>query len=288
MASWWRSRAVVLGTALLALIAVVALAARGHAPAGVGGTRHVDGGLLFEYGALVVLLVMAVGFPLAVWSMWRGRDERGPPPKRGNWMLQLLLMTALAAAVIVAYMIYRSHRQNENGTATRPVPITRARERAAEGQRRQTARFDWVPLVVVLSVGLGGAAIALVLLTRAGQARPRSDEKLAAAALADALDESLDDLRAERDPRRAVIAAYARMERALAVAGVPRRPSEAALEYLARVLSDFLHTSAASITRLTALFERARFSHHEIEPRLKEEAIDALVAVRAELRTYSA
>ena len=37
---------------------------------------------------------------------------------------------------------------------------------------------------------------------------------------ADVLDETLDDLRAETDPRRAVIAAYARMERALAAFGL--------------------------------------------------------------------
>ena len=44
--------------------------------------------------------------------------------------------------------------------------------------------------------------------------------------LADALDDALDDLRAEADPRRAVIAAYARLERILAANGVARDPSE--------------------------------------------------------------
>ena len=43
-------------------------------------------------------------------------------------------------------------------------------------------------------------------------------------ALADVLDETLDDLRAEADPRRAVIAAYARMERALARLRPAARP----------------------------------------------------------------
>ena len=57
-------------------------------------------------------------------------------------------------------------------------------------------------------------------------------------ALADVLDETLDDLRAETDPRRAVIAAYARMERALAAYGLPRRPSEAPDEYLQRIFAD--------------------------------------------------
>ena len=57
-------------------------------------------------------------------------------------------------------------------------------------------------------------------------------------ALADVLDETLDDLRAERDPRRAVIAAYARMERALAAYGFPRDAAEAPDEYLERILAD--------------------------------------------------
>ena len=36
--------------------------------------------------------------------------------------------------------------------------------------------------------------------------------------------------------------------------------------------------------RLTVLFEWAKFSHHEPEPEMRDEAIDALVAVRDELR----
>ena len=46
------------------------------------------------------------------------------------------------------------------------------------------------------------------------------------------LDETLDDLRAEADPRRAIIAAYARLERVLAANGVPRT-AETSDEYLA-------------------------------------------------------
>ncbi len=57
-----------------------------------------------------------------------------------------------------------------------------------------------------------------------------------AEALEDALAETLDDLRAERDPRKAVIAAYARLERTLAAFGLPRRPAEAPAEYLQRIL----------------------------------------------------
>ena len=98
-----------------------------------------------------------------------------------------------------------------------------------------------------------------------------------------ALDESLDDLRNDPDLRRAIVAAYARMEAALARAGLPRRPAEAPFEYLERALGT-LDTSAESVRRLTALFEWAKFSHHEPDPAMRDEAVDALVAVRDELR----
>ena len=55
-------------------------------------------------------------------------------------------------------------------------------------------------------------------------------------ALAQVLSETLDDLRSEPDPRKAVIGAYAKMERTLAARGFPRRESEAPLEYLGRIL----------------------------------------------------
>jgi hypothetical protein len=38
------------------------------------------------------------------------------------------------------------------------------------------------------------------------------------------------------------------------------------------------------VRRLTDLFEWARFSHHEPEPSMRDDAVDALVAVRDELR----
>jgi hypothetical protein len=100
--------------------------------------------------------------------------------------------------------------------------------------------------------------------------------------LSEVLAETLDDLRNEPDPRKAVIRAYARMERTLAARGLPREPFEAPLEYLARILGA-VQASAHSVRRLTGLFERARFSPHEIDARMKNEAIDALSGLRAEL-----
>lgn len=97
-----------------------------------------------------------------------------------------------------------------------------------------------------------------------------------------AVEDSLVQLLAETDPRRAVIAAYARLEAELKAVGRPRHPSEAPLEYMVRILSDF-SVGSASLRRLTDLFEWAKFSQHAVDPSMKEEAIAALQGVRADL-----
>jgi hypothetical protein len=144
--------------------------------------------------------------------------------------------------------------------------------------------FAWAPALV--TVGL--LVVALGAWWYGGQARKRArgelrsrDDRLATD-LAAAVDASLDDLRAEPDPRRAVIAAYARLERVLAAHRLPRRPAEAPLEYLARMLDD-LAVSPEAARRLTDLFERAKFSQHAVAAEMKEDAISALETVRDDL-----
>ncbi len=149
-------------------------------------------------------------------------------------------------------------------------------------QQPYEAEFAWIPV---------GITVALIALAVAGfwwserrrrRARGELRGSLFADALAEAVDESLDDLRAEPDPRRAVIAAYARLERVLASHGLPRNPAEAPFEYLRRMLAH-LSVSPAAARKLTDLFERAKFSQHAVEPEMKEQAIRALETVRDDL-----
>ena len=109
------------------------------------------------------------------------------------------------------------------------------------------------------------------------------EQKALAEAIAAVLDDTLDDLRAEKDPRKAVIAAYARLERVLAAHGHARSPAEAPGEYLNRILPS-LAVEPGSVQRLTDLFTRAKFSTHEVDAGMKEDAIDALSTARDELR----
>jgi hypothetical protein len=77
------------------------------------------------------------------------------------------------------------------------------------------------------------------------------------------------------------------MEGALAYEGLARRKAEAPREYLARALPT-VGAGARSVERLTALFEEAKFSPHDVDSGMKEEAIDALAALRDELRAAKA
>ena len=72
------------------------------------------------------------------------------------------------------------------------------------------------------------------------------------------------------------------MEKTFAAYGVPRHPAEAPFDYVARVL-DGLAVSAYEVERLTNLFAWAKFSNHEIDAGMKEEAVAALASLRAEL-----
>jgi hypothetical protein len=144
--------------------------------------------------------------------------------------------------------------------------------------RDPRVRWDEIAIVVALVAGT-----AIVLVARRKTKTPRPWRLGREEAVSAALDESLDDLRSDPDLRRAIVAAYARMERALAGVGLERHPAEAPFEYVGRALTT-LDTSAAAAERLTSLFEWAKFSQHEPGPEMRDEAIDALVAVRDELR----
>jgi hypothetical protein len=125
---------------------------------------------------------------------------------------------------------------------------------------------------------VGGVALAIVA-RRRRSARSGEDGVEGADVVVEALVESIYDLRGERDVRRAIVACYARMERAFAGSGSARRPHEAPFEYLARVLE---RIAAGPGRSLTELFERAKFSVEPMGAQEKEQAIAALERLRRE------
>jgi hypothetical protein len=270
--------------AVLGLVVVVAVAAAGGTPgAGENAPSGDSPSFIADYLATLGLLLVPLGALLVVWSMFMRRVARAKGGTAGGSRIRALVMAVLivSAAVIVSGQL-RERFENRGGPIT-TVPSPGQGGETDESKQPRGARFQWLPLVVLGSVAFAFVVAAAVVAVR--RRRGAFDDTAAlAVALSDVFDESLDDLRREPDPRKAVIRTYDRMERTLAARGVPRLAFEAPLEYLARVL-DAVQVGAHSARRLTRLFERARFSPHEIDTGMKEEAIDALVALRGELET---
>jgi hypothetical protein len=85
----------------------------------------------------------------------------------------------------------------------------------------------------------------------------------------------LDDLRAELDPRAAVIRAYARFEHALAGVRAARAPWQTPAEFMRTTLAR-LAVPVPPVERLTALFEIARFSDRPLGAETRAAACDCL------------
>jgi Domain of unknown function (DUF4129) len=278
-------RPALLAAALLALLAIVALASRSDRPARLSAAE--DRSLPIEFWDYLLtfgLLLMVALLALAVFV-----KAPVPGPRGGSFgFVQLLGIMIIAALVAYGGSRYEwpTVTQDEGleeqviGPETRRPGQPQA-ERARPDPSRH-ARFRWELFVAGGGLVLLGAG-AYLARRRFAAVQELPGRGAAADALSAALDESVDDLRAERDPRRAVIAAYARMERVMARHGFPRLRSEAPLEYLARVLRE-LRVRSGAVLALTELFERAKFSRHTIDTEMKEEAIGALVAVRDDLR----
>jgi hypothetical protein len=269
-------RAALAALAACGLLAVVAVGSQ-RGPLGAGGGHPRFPLELVETLALLAGLAAMVSLALVVLVLRAGSRPRTPRSRRGESILVLLLPVLL----VLAGWLFRGtlHRfgQRAGPTTTLALP---ALPGGGEPPVVST-RYAWVPVVVVgvLVAGLLAAMVAQALAERrrrvAGQARRER--------LAELVDDTLDDVMAEPDPRRAVIAAWARMERGLAATGLPRRAAEAPFEYVARVLGE-ASVRPAAVQRLTDLFERAKFSRHTVDRAMRDDAVEALLAVREELR----
>jgi hypothetical protein len=274
-----RTRLVPLALGLTLLLALVAIAARGR-PLGSSPGHGGLPGSFWDYTFTTIIIFGAPIMLVAVVAPFFVRKRRGHGASFQDHMLVSIALLTLG--VIVGFFIFKHHWQPHFRLreAQQGVPGPGKPGHGSHVTRSRTPGFRWDELAVILGLLLVSAAIAAM---RRSRRAPRKRPETAPETLAAALDDSIDDLRGDPDLRRAIIAAYARMERVLAAAGIPRHPAEAPLEYLERALLS-MDTSAGAVRRLTDLFEWARFSQHEPEPSMRDDAVDALVAVRDELR----
>ncbi len=274
----------VVGVLLIGGVLLIAVAGGAHAavtrtalaPSAAGGWLDALYAVLgVAAGAVVALLVVVL--LAGIFRRRRpGPDEREgarqPPP-----VYVFLFIGGFALAVL--WLLIHASRQN-HGQAPHIVSGRITAPSAVAGPPPTS------PMVLVAGVVAGMVLVALAAFVLRVRARSRHAPPVtlpdAPSPLLGAVDAALEALESDADPRRAVIAAYATMERLLAAAGSPRLAADAPTEHLERSLV-LLGTGRVPARRLTELFERARFSVQTIDEQVRRAAFEALAAVRRDL-----
>lgn len=278
-------KAAALAAGLVGLLVLVAMAARGTHPGTSGhvATRPVPNSVQDSF--ITLLAVVYVVFIVAIIvAVFRYKDRWHDP---GSSWLKNFVFVLMLMAIVTAFGYYAIQHGHLREQAAK---VQRAQVRSGNNHNRishlpatpaRQAHFEW-PLVL----GIGGLVLLggvwMYVRSRRRLAPLLADHSLEAD-MVSAIETTIDDLRSEQDARRAVIAAYALMERTLARHGLARHRAEAPLEYLASILRG-LRVRESAVVSLTRLFEYAKFSGHEIDDAMKEEAIDALIAIRDDLQ----
>jgi hypothetical protein len=282
--------AVLLGAALFALLAIVAAASRAHdTPGGAAGIHQPPRGVGNYLFSIFAVLAVTMAIALA-WFWFSERDllaeHHRKRTKRGRNRFILLVVLGLLFAIAVRFNVlsnlpFREDRQQQVTPPAGGAQKNKEKKPPA-GDTAEAPEFKWAPVFVATAAGI--VLLGFLGIRAARRARGHLlDSYLLEQELESLLEDTLADLYAEKDPRKAIIAAYARMERLFGSYGLPRRPNEAPMEYLERTLGE-LRASGSALRRLTALFQWAKFSDHDVSLVMRNEAIEALTRVRDELK----
>jgi hypothetical protein len=269
----------------------------------------------------IVLLSISVAIiGLAIITRLRNREARRPGPGqlpggrgtmgRPTWRLSLIAI-ALAMAWLLLVMLLMQLGIGEPGeqapsgtptvadsgsaptTTTNPAP---PQPDSPDNPGPNVVGYLIPPMLILMTLIVVGTAIVSRRQRRLATAWPpahgnvseTSAQADAAESLARAAEVGLAEIGdLSREPREAIIACYAAMERELThVPGAAPLDCDTPSEVLARAV-DHHALHAPSATQLVELFEEARFSPHVMNEGHRDTAFDALRLVLADLRSMA-
>jgi hypothetical protein len=277
----WRVAAV----AVLLALTAAGLRSRGtfsHAPdrvlAGASGTVLATTLAAAEGVALVAFaLVLVMARPRR--KPRPGRDE--PPRPPFPWWAKTLAVLASVAVMVTPLAILLTLRTQPR-TAAQAHPGALAGGGAVPPRLPATAHGSPWPLIAGMLIALA-LLVALTAWSRHARRRPAwPPGDRARLALGDSLAAGRAALAGPRDPRAAIIACYAAMERGFAAAGSAPAAADTPTEVLARATGAGLVRSGSAV-RMAGLFRRARYSSEPMTSADSAAAAAALDQMQADL-----
>jgi hypothetical protein len=298
--------------AVIVLLIAIAAALRGYLPGVERADRQApqSGASLVYVAALlsVSLVIVAVALIARLRDPRRVASTASPLPTRFSggsgrpaWRVMLIGAVVLLVWVILAWLLSRflgPHQVNQPQSvppATASPPTGNAAQRP--GSRDNGADGDVLRYLIASTVALLLMTVAASVVARrrrAGGARAVAAQPLgepgpvaaAATSLVRAAESGLAEIEdPDHEPRQAIIACYAAMERELRHhPGAIPQDFDTPTEVLARAVEHHtLHVDNAA--ELVSLFEEARFSPHVMTETHRSRAVDVLVLVLADMRS---
>ena len=246
--------------------------------------------ILLAAGAATLAAITAIAIGLSRARQPDPGEEEEPEPSRiPAWMRPIISLLALAPYVILAVYLSRAGVTLPDILARLGFgldPSSLGLPSGPDVESTTSALYTGLLVVVLLAATLGSLALMLWILLGPRLADwwagPEPEPVRRPTPVAAAVEESLDDLEREPDPRAAIIRSYRRFERALAQAGAPRAPWLTPSEFMRQALGR-LALPPAAVATLTALFERSRFSDEPMGAPERAAALGALREIEARL-----
>ncbi len=185
--------------------------------------------------------------------------------------------------------------KNKTYNAHIPVPLPKVTYEDQENRTEDTntsflGNLSKIKVPSVRRTVIGILAIAGVLLLAAIVftliRNKRRDDFKELLDIIDTTTKKLYDTESPEGVRAAIIEAYRRMGLLLETKGYKREDAETVREF-EDALQAYLPIKTNSITKLTDLFEEARYSDHELDPKMRDKAIKALERLRKDIEKLS-
>ncbi|MFL6116395.1 MAG: DUF4129 domain-containing protein [Catenulispora sp.] len=216
------------------------------------------------------------------------------------WPFAAIIVLLFVAALSATRSAPQLDQIEPDATPTTPplLPKTQpsANNAAHGGPAAAQGLPEWVGVAALLLLAvLGLVVVALVIwgiLRDQAKRRARKGRRGAATGrhgartaeeLVAALDAGLEELSdTDRDPRRAVIACWVRLEQAAAAAGTPRNPGDSPTDLVGRLLRE-QRVDERALAALLAVYREARYATHTVDDQMRRQARSALERLRADL-----
>jgi hypothetical protein len=153
----------------------------------------------------------------------------------------------------------------------------------------------WLGTAALVVLGIAGLVVITLVIwaivrdqtrrraRRVGRRAPVTEEPRTAEDLVAALDAGLEELSdTDRDPRRAVIACWVRLEQAAAAAGTPRHAGDSPTDLVGRLLRE-QRVDAGVLAALLEVYRQARYATRTVDDQMRAQARSALQRLRADL-----